>query len=62
MVYGSVTMSHAGWYSVTHKLDNGRTTFAPSWLPVHGERTLTFSIPATRTTSARTVTLVVHFG
>jgi len=62
MVYGSVTMSHAGGYSVTHKLDNGRTTFAPSWLPVHGERTLTFSIPATRTTSARTVTLVVHFG
>jgi surface antigen len=62
MVYGTVTMSHAGGYSVEHRLTAGHTTFAPSWLPVHGERTLTFSIPATRTTTAHTVTLVVHFG
>jgi hypothetical protein len=61
-VYGTVTMSHATKGSVEHRLTAGHTTFAPSWLPAHGERTLTFSIPATRTTTARTVTLVVHFG
>jgi hypothetical protein len=61
-VYGTVTMSHARTDSVEHRLTAGHTTFAPSWLPAHGERTLTFSIPATRTTTARTITVVVHFG
>jgi hypothetical protein len=61
-VYGTVTLSHARTDSVEHRLTAGHTTFAPSWLPAHGERTLTFSIPATRTTTARTITLVVHFG
>ncbi|MFL6108536.1 MAG: CHAP domain-containing protein [Marmoricola sp.] len=61
-MYGTVTMSHARTDAVEHRLTAGHTTFAPSWLPAHGERTLTFSIPATSTTTAHTVTLVVHFG
>ncbi|RNL78770.1 CHAP domain-containing protein [Nocardioides marmorisolisilvae] len=61
-VYGTVTLSHAKTDPIEHKLTAGHTTFAPSWLPTHGERTLTFSIPATRTTNARKITMVVHFG
>ncbi|MFL6115767.1 MAG: CHAP domain-containing protein [Catenulispora sp.] len=58
-VYGKVRMANAQGFWVEQALVGGRTTFAPKWLPAHATRTLTFSIPATRTTEARTVTLVV---
>ena len=59
-VYGKVRMTNAQGFWVEQMLSGGRTTFAPKWLPANAERTLTFSIPATRTTEARTVTLVVE--
>lgn len=59
-VYGKVRMENAQGFWVEQMLSGGRTTFAPKWLPAHATRTLTFSIPATRTTEARSVTLVVE--
>jgi surface antigen len=58
-VYGKVRMENAQGFWVEQLLSGGRTTFAPKWLPAHATRTLTFSIPTTATTEARTVTLVV---